>query len=142
MSQNLSVKRWPQELALEEVMLRKVPFWIHMKGVLLHLSTEVNAKKLASHMGEVIEIEELSLARGFLRARVLVDTDHPLISGCWLPRPGDKESWIRFRYERLQDFCYRCGRIGHVMTECTFEKNRSGAAGFGEWTRMKQPRPL
>lgn len=82
MSQNFSVKRWPQQLALEEVMLRKVSFWIQMKGVRLHLSTEVNTRKLASHLGKVIEIEDLSLARGFLRARVLMDTDHPLISGC------------------------------------------------------------
>lgn len=72
MCQNFSVKRWPQELVLEEVMLRMVHFWIQMKGAPLHPSKEANAMKLVSHVREVIEIEDLSFARGFPRVRVMV----------------------------------------------------------------------
>ncbi|KAM1441657.1 hypothetical protein ACFX1X_009561 [Malus domestica] len=39
------------------------------------------------------------------------------------------------RYERLEDFCYRCGRIGHANNECNFEANSGGAPGYGEWTK-------
>lgn len=76
-------------------------------------------------------MEDLSLARGFLRVRVNVNTRNHLATGCWLPRHNNKETWIEFRYERLQDFCYRCGRIGHVNTECSFGQNIGGDAGYG-----------
>ncbi|RXI08916.1 hypothetical protein DVH24_023060 [Malus domestica] len=81
--------------------------------------------------------------------KVEVDTSNPLTTGCWLLRDNNNESWIEFRYERLQDFCYRCGRIGHPNTECTFEVVKCGMAGYREWTKtapvrdfIKSPRPL
>lgn len=87
-------------------------------------------------------MEDPSLARGFLRARVVVDTTNPLLTGCWLHRGQDTETWVEFCYERLQDFCYKCGRIGHVNTECTFGALRGGAAGFGEWTKTAHVRDV
>lgn len=42
---------------------------------------------------------------------------------------------MKFRYERLQDFCYRCGCIDHINTECTFDVISGGVAGYGEWTK-------
>lgn len=76
------------------------------------------------------------MARGFLQTKVIVNTTNPFVTGCWLFRGQDTETWVEFRYERLQDFCYRCGRIGHVNTECTFEPSRGDTAGFREWTKM------
>lgn len=75
------------------------------------------------------------MARGFLRVKVTVNTIKPLTASCWLPREQYKHTQIEFRYERLQDFCYRCGRIRHTDTECSFEPNKGGAAGYGEWTK-------
>lgn len=137
MKQHFVVKRWPQELAFEEVQLEVVLFWVQIRGVPLHLHTENNVRRLAWEIGDFIEMEDLSYARGFLRVRVNININinNPLVTGCWLPRPNNKETWIEFRYERLQDFYYRCGRIGHVNTECSFEYNRGGAAGYREWTR-------
>ncbi|KAB2620501.1 hypothetical protein D8674_040344 [Pyrus ussuriensis x Pyrus communis] len=77
------------------------------------------------------------------------DTLKPLTTGCWLPRDNNNETWIEFRYERLQDFCYRCGRIGHTNIECSFAAVKGGMVGYGEWTRaapvrdfIESPRPL
>ena len=64
------------------------------------------------HLTEIdvfVELENVEKARGFLRVRIIVNTQNPLITGCWLPREDDKDTWVEFRYERLQDFCYRCG---------------------------------
>ncbi|XP_070665151.1 uncharacterized protein [Malus domestica] len=38
---------WAQELALEEIQLHLVPFWVQIRGVPLYLITEENARRLA-----------------------------------------------------------------------------------------------
>lgn len=91
-----------------------------MKGIPLFLCTEENARKLVGEVGEFLELEDLTYAKGFLTVRIMVNTKNPLVAGCWLPRTRDKDTWIEFRYMRLQDFCYRCGIIGYVNMECVF----------------------
>ncbi|KAM2157361.1 hypothetical protein ACFX1R_042943 [Malus domestica] len=141
MKQNFSVKRWPPDLAIEEIQMALVPFWVQIRGVPLSLSTETNVRRLAKEIGDLVELDDPVKARGFLRVRVEVNTKNPLAKGCWIPRGNNKDSWIEFRYERLQDFCYRCGGIGHVNTECSFAIGNGDAAGYGEWTKGER-RPL
>ena len=142
MKQNFAVQRWPQELALEEVQMNMMSFWVQIRGLPPNMSSVENIKCLVSKIGEVLETEDPSKARGFLRAKVTFDTAKPLVSGCWIPRPNNNESWIEFRYERLQDFCYKCGRIGHANVECTFEAIKGGLAGYGEWTKAPPVRDI
>ena len=135
MKQNFSVKRWDQELALEEIDMNIVSFWIQIRGVPPYLHSEENAQRLASKIAVFEEFEDPGKARGFLRIKVAVNTLHPLITGCWLPRADENESWVEFSFEMLQDFCYKCGRIGHSNVECNFEPIKGGMAGYGEWTK-------
>ncbi|KAM1200940.1 hypothetical protein ACFX2I_017143 [Malus domestica] len=80
-------------------------------------------------------MEDPAKARGFLRVRVLVNSENPLVLGCWLKMEVNRETWVEFRYERLQDFCYRCGRMNHVNTECSYAANMGGAEGYGDWIK-------
>ncbi|XP_070682352.1 uncharacterized protein [Malus domestica] len=111
-----------------------------MRGVPLNLGTIDNVEKLAGEAGEFLELEDVALARGFLRVKILIDTRNPMAAGCWLAKGGDKDSWVEFSYEKLQDFCYKCGRIRHAMNECSFKINRSDVAAYEDWTRAKMVR--
>ncbi|KAM2695843.1 hypothetical protein EV1_040295 [Malus domestica] len=135
MKKNLSVKKWPPHLALEEIVMEMVSFWTQIRGVPLGMSPLANVKKLTQAAGEVLDLEDTAKARGFLRARILINTANPLCLGCWLRRGANRDTWVEFRYERLQDFCYRCGRLDHINTECTFDAATTGTAGYGEWTK-------
>ena len=122
--------------------MEEIMFWVQVRGIPPYLCSEANVRKLADKVGEFVELEDIEKARGFLRVKVAVDTSKPLATGCWVPREDKNESWIEFRYERLQDFCYKCGRIGHANTECTFTASKGGMAGYGEWTRVAAVRDL
>lgn len=122
-------------MAFGAFILERVPFWIQIRGVPLGLTSESNVRKLIHTVGDFVEFEDPSKARGFLRVRVVVNTLHPLVTGCWLSRGKDTDTWVEFRYERLQDFCYKCGRIDHVNTEWSFETSSSGFPGYGEWLK-------
>ncbi|KAI5334289.1 hypothetical protein L3X38_024422 [Prunus dulcis] len=144
-----SVRRWPLELAVEEIDTHLVPFWVQVRGIPLNLCTEENAVKIGRKIGDLVEYENPNQARGFLRLRVEIDTAQPLPAGFWLPRSDGSETWAELQYERLSDFCYNCGRLGHCNTECPQERAEEGAAGYGTWTRARvirelyeQPKPI
>ncbi|KAB2600004.1 hypothetical protein D8674_010275 [Pyrus ussuriensis x Pyrus communis] len=137
MKKVFSVVKWPPELALEELELDEVPFWVQIRGLPLGLASLENVQRVTKEAAKFLALEDPGHARGFVRTRILVDTEKPLFKGCWIRRDLDKETWVEFRYERLQDFCYTCGRIRHINTECSVEMSGEGAVAYGEW--MKAP---
>ena len=47
-----------------------------------------------------------------------LQVDKPLIEGFWLPKSEKGRRWINVRYERLFDFCFACGLLGHLLKNC------------------------
>ncbi|ONH90254.1 hypothetical protein PRUPE_8G042600, partial [Prunus persica] len=129
-----SVKRWPGQLAIKETDTEMVPFWVQARGIPLNLYMKENAEKIGGKIGKLLEYENPNMTRGFVRIRVQINTTKPLPPGFWLTRRDGSESWVEVQYERLSDFCYNCGWIGHCNTECSYERQESGAAGYGVWT--------
>ncbi|KAL7208364.1 hypothetical protein ACSBR1_030171 [Camellia fascicularis] len=67
----------------------------------------------------------------FLRLRVEVDVTKPLLQGFNLHRRGSKDQGegdiiVRYKFEKLPEFCYDCGRIGHDNVTCTFLTREEG----------------
>ncbi|KAJ4841100.1 hypothetical protein Tsubulata_037185 [Turnera subulata] len=73
--------------------------------------------------------------------KVLVKIDSPLLPGNQVKDLVGNTVWISFKYEKLADFCYRCGRLDHKLQSCK-EKIRKDEAlerkatnSFGAWMR-------
>lgn len=92
MKQNFSVKIWPKELALEEIELEMVPFWVQIPPRGTCLVSEANVRRLSKEIGEFVELKDSAKARRFLRVRVIVNTLNLLTTGCWLPREDNKDT--------------------------------------------------
>ncbi|KAI9075907.1 hypothetical protein K1719_042108 [Acacia pycnantha] len=117
------------------------PVWIQMHNVPMEALCLANAVTIGNHVGKVMMAEDPiyngKFVRGFMRARVLIDLRKPLSHGFWMDRPEGKKAWITIRYEKLQNFCYYCGRIGHDNRLCKSEQLMSmfdsTLPRFGAW---------
>lgn len=113
------------EISIHEVMYSYSPFWIQIHGVPLEGFSEENARRIAGKVGEVEKVENPiwnnQIVRGFMRAKVIVDLTKPLATGFWIPRKEFPNAWAMIYYEKLQDYCYKCGRLGHARKECQEE---------------------
>lgn len=57
---------------------------------------------------------------------------------------NEDESWVSFKYERLPNVCYWCGRLTHHDIECSLWQKRKGTLKegdqqFGSWLRANTP---
>ncbi|KAF4362718.1 hypothetical protein G4B88_018336 [Cannabis sativa] len=129
-----------QNATLESYTL--TPFWIQVFRLPFLSKTEALAKILGNMIGKFLEVFEDSLNEGwgpFLRMRVEIDVSKPLLRGQLVTFPWmNDELWIDYRYERLPDFCYECGIIGHVFDKCSLflEKLDEGVEPnlpYGPW---------
>ncbi|CAB4271872.1 unnamed protein product [Prunus armeniaca] len=75
-----SITRWPPNLAIEEVEVNIISHWIHIRGIRLNLCHEENVIKLGRKAGKAIDFEDPGKQRGFLRIRIGVDTNLPLLA--------------------------------------------------------------
>uniref|UniRef100_A0A803P0U8 Zinc knuckle CX2CX4HX4C domain-containing protein n=1 Tax=Cannabis sativa TaxID=3483 RepID=A0A803P0U8_CANSA len=98
------------------------PFWIQVYRLPFLSKSEALAKILGNMVGTFLEVHEDSLNEGwgpFLRMRVGIDVSKPLLRGQLVSFPWmANEMWLDYRYERLPDFYYECGIIGHVFDKC------------------------
>ncbi|KAH7855081.1 hypothetical protein Vadar_021032 [Vaccinium darrowii] len=78
------------------------------------------------------------LIKNYLRLRVRMDITKPLKKGFLLKRDRKEDLWIKLQYERLSEFCYVCGRLGHTQNECKETRVTEGAKmEFGSFLRAE-----
>nr|XP_009775979.1 PREDICTED: uncharacterized protein LOC104225814 [Nicotiana sylvestris] len=106
-------------------------FLVQVHGLPTHYFTHQNAFKIGRYLGKYLYVDKGVWSSKFLRIRVRFDITNPLVSGFWL-----NSSWIRFKYEGLGQFCYKCGRIGHYESTCKFPPP-PGNERFGPWLRVE-----
>ncbi|KAL5770302.1 hypothetical protein ACOSP7_014456 [Xanthoceras sorbifolium] len=96
-------------------------FWIHIYNIPLACMNCKVARLIAEKVGTIVEfpMDSKDLWGKFLRIKVRIDITKPLKRGIRM-RLENFETMITalIKYERLPDFCYGCGFIGHSVREC------------------------
>lgn len=105
-----------------------------------------NTKKITNNLGKRIKLEKEAdmQNRGFVRMKTEVNINNPLLAGFQWTNARGEEKWVSIKYERLLDFCYGCGKLGHTSQGCEsetvlFEVNPS-VPMYGPWLSGTRPR--
>lgn len=73
-----------------------------------------------------------------------MDLEKPLKRGTTLKSRDGTTYKILFKFERLMDFCYSCGRVGHLLKDCNGkdqdDDEDSPILPFGPWFRASPTR--
>ncbi|KAJ4847365.1 hypothetical protein Tsubulata_018007 [Turnera subulata] len=145
---HLCLKGWFPDMIPSQVSFRQILFWVQIHDIPTNLLSHEKIAKIGS-VFPVFYCYEPSLEamlgwQGFIRARIEVLSDMPLLPGVACLDQNGNKIWIRFKYERLGELCYRCGRITHPTSRCVKplrqgeECERPAEDSFGPWMRAKE----
>ncbi|KAH9754526.1 hypothetical protein KPL71_015466 [Citrus sinensis] len=116
-------------------------FWVQIHNVPIMCMQKCAVQKLGEKIGEVKEIEtdEDGECIGiFARLRISVDIMQPLKKILFIEVEGKKKIPMAMVYERLPDFCFCCGILGHQFRECLkYQGQPKENLPYGSWLRAK-----
>lgn len=139
----ISLHQQDHVLTFEEILFHATTFWVQAHNIPRNRMSTGNAVKFDNHIG--VFVQEHQAPKGlppppqyFLQFKVLVDTRVPLKMGVYMKREDGSMLWISIKYERLSDFCFDCGKLGHSKSACVSditEKKEDPHFEFGPWLR-------
>ncbi|CAM8959763.1 unnamed protein product [Rhodiola kirilowii] len=114
---------WCPELAPEEIRMNRLRVWAQLHNLPLGavLTDKDTEEKLAGYIGKFIRVDTEGAKKKFIRVRVEIDIEKPVVTGFYLRRQNRDPIWISVKYERLPSLCQGCGRLSHEGEECMEE---------------------
>jgi hypothetical protein len=124
---------------VEEYKLDKIPVWTRIQGIPEGLMKKKElAEKVAKKVGEppikVVVNEGVLNFPKYLRARVHLDVNKPLVHT--VPTTIKERKVYPVQYEKLPDYCYFCGLMGHTVTECGDGIHGKEQCQWGDWLKV------
>ncbi|OMO88436.1 hypothetical protein COLO4_20258 [Corchorus olitorius] len=113
---------WVANIPLSEVRLLRMECWLQLWGLPFEYQQPFIAADMARSAGEVIGVDWVNKKPRnirFVRVKVSVDLNSPLMPGSIVNRDDGTSQWVQFRYERINKLCMSCGMVGHNHRYCT-----------------------
>lgn len=145
------LKERPPHLNLAEISFAPYNFWMQIHNLVLNRMTTHNVIRIENFIGKFLKQEgkqSLTNIKGYKRIQVQIDTIDILKARCYITRESEQRMWITFKYERLVDFCYRCGKMDHTETTCVKEQTTKNDQGqpmdtnYEPWMRAQIGSPM
>ncbi|KAL0337653.1 UNVERIFIED_CONTAM: hypothetical protein Scaly_2040400 [Sesamum calycinum] len=127
----------------QEVNLDWTYFHVHVHGLPLSKMSRDMAVFVGNFLGRFVEVDMDSSGHvwgSHMRIRVSIDITKPLKRVMRIRTTLGDEQLLSFAYERLPNFCYLCGSLGHLSMFCELRfsddfVDPGEATPFGPWLR-------
>lgn len=112
----------------EDLTNTKINIMVHMHRLPYELRNQTFAKEITAISGTVKEENGSKLEFGssmvgeFLKFRIALDTTVPIVPDFFLNRENRKQVWIHFKYAKLPNVCFICGKLNKrtmVVQRCS-----------------------
>ncbi|XP_075665231.1 uncharacterized protein LOC142634866 [Castanea sativa] len=141
--QLILIQEYEGELTPKEIEMKWAPFWVQIYNLPLNSRTKETGWAIGSCLGSVLDVDVNEAGVQWskcLRVRVRLDVTKRLARGKKISTEGGESKWVNFMYERLPNFCYRCGFLDHSLKECRdgqpdSNKEGEGQLQYGAWLR-------
>ncbi|XP_075499819.1 uncharacterized protein LOC142538372 [Primulina tabacum] len=125
-----------------DLVFEEISVWVQCHNVPLVFMQSAILRNLGSKLGTVMEVDEGdegdegSCTGRYDRIRVSLDINEPLRQCLSVRSEQEQEDiCIILLYEKLPNFCYNCGKLGHVQRDCEAHTEDSSNLPFGNWLR-------
>lgn len=86
-----------------------------------------------------------NINKTILRLKVEINVNEPLLVGFWWKNSVGEDKWATIKYERLSDYCYGFGYLGHTteacMKEVVMSEENNEKSMYGPWLAGFRPKP-
>lgn len=93
-------------------------FYVRIHDLPLIRQTPEIAMLVGNRLGIFEELDPEGAWGANMRVRVRLNITKPLKRVLKIRGSDGEEIVVSFSYERLPNFCYLCGKMGHILREC------------------------
>lgn len=109
------LQRYTHDFPIKDLIFRKATFWVQVHNIPISFMT----KKVVEEICECKSRDAVDNEGGHcIRVRVIIDISLPLCRGRLVTLEIGNKMWVEFKYERLPNMCYWCGRLNHEDKNC------------------------
>lgn len=131
-----------EEKQVSEIKFTHTPCWFRVYDLPFAKRNAQFARYIGDNMGGFIMFDDsdpLGLDN-FLRIKASINVGKPLRRGIKVATSNDGFKWVDIKYERIGDFCYFCGMLGHIDKDCTalesYDNDKKDMVyKYGPWLR-------
>ncbi|KAI8005551.1 hypothetical protein LOK49_LG07G03173 [Camellia lanceoleosa] len=115
------LKEFNGDLQPLDITFSTMAFWVHVSNLpLISMARDVGVL-LGNQLGGFVDMEygDGGITWGrTLRLRVEINIAKPLRRGLKLTLSGRESVWVTLTSEKLPNFCFHCGLLGHSVRDC------------------------
>ncbi|KAK9676732.1 hypothetical protein RND81_11G096300 [Saponaria officinalis] len=129
-SNTLVLKQWSPTFSVDMEKITSVPVWVLFPGLDPYLWSDSALSKIASKVGKPFFADlttTLKSRLSFARVMVEVDVSKPLLDHMFINSPFVGFFSQPVEYEWVPHYCSGCGKLGHLLERCKWNKKKVAA---------------
>jgi len=96
---------------------------------------------MGSQLGKVLDVGLYDFPENarIIKVKILFNINTPIRAGMYIGNDKDGINWVKFRFENVPMFCFRCGLVGHMVENCRNSPSMAEGATNprGAWLRSR-----